>query len=74
MYKRPDGSEAPTPEEAKKTQGIVEDGRKWAGYNPAVEARWISPADLDRVKSRIASSLKMVEGWEPYQGEPQARL
>jgi sterol carrier protein 2 len=70
MYKRPDDSEAPMPEESKKTQ---EDGRKWAGYNPAVEARWISKSDLDRVKSR-ANSAKMQEGWKPYQGETQARL
>jgi hypothetical protein len=74
MYKRPDNSEAPNPVESKNTQGKVEDGRKWAGYNPAIEARWISSKDLDRVKSRTKASLKMTQGWNPYQGEGQARL
>lgn len=73
MYRRPDNSEAPSPEEVRQSEGKVEDGRKWAGYNPAIEARWISQADLDRVKSPSKASKKMVEGRKAYQGE-QARL
>jgi sterol carrier protein 2 len=72
MYRRPDRSEAPTPENSKQSQGKVEDGRKWAGYNPAVEARWITDADLERVKSRVKGSIKMVEGRRAFKGE--ARL
>jgi hypothetical protein len=73
MYRRPDDSEAPSPNEMTPSEGKVNDGRKWAGYNPAVEARWITQADLDRVKSRSKPSQKMVEGHKPYQGE-QSRL
>jgi hypothetical protein len=74
MYKRPDNSEAPTPEESKKNQGKVEDGRKWAGYNPAVEARWTDENDLERVWSRVKGSKKMVDGRKICKGEDQARL
>lgn len=74
MYRRPDDAEAPTPEESKKIQGKVEDGRKWAGYNPAVEARWIADGDLDRVKSRGKASIKMVEGRKAFKGDGHARL
>jgi len=73
MYGRPDNSEAPSPEQARQSEGKVEDGRKWAGYNPAIEARWITQADFDRVKSPSKGSNKMVQGRKPYQGE-QARL
>jgi len=73
MYRRVDDSEAPSPEESKKSQGKVDDGRKWAGYNPAVEARWISEGDLERVRSKVKGSRKMVEGRKAFKGD-QARL
>ena len=70
----PDKSEAPTPEETKRSQGKIDDGRKWAGYNPAVEARWISDSDLERVRSKVKSSAKMLEGRPAYRGDEKARL
>jgi hypothetical protein len=73
LYRRPDGSEAPTPEQSKK-QGKVEDGRKWAGYNPAIEARWIGDGDLERVKSKAKGSDKMTEGRKAFKGDGLARL
>jgi hypothetical protein len=73
MYRRPDDSEAPSPDDVNRSEGKVVDGRKWTGYNPAVEARWITQADLDRVKSPSKPSRKMVEGRKPYSGE-QSRL
>ena len=74
LYRRPDNSEAPTPEESKRNEGKVEDGRKWAGYNPAVEARWITDEELGRVKSRGKASEKMlVDGRKRYE-VGQARL
>ena len=72
LYRRPDDSEAPSPEQAKQTQ--TEDGRKWAGYNPAVEARWTTDADLERVRSRSKNSAYMLKGRKAYTGETQARL
>jgi hypothetical protein len=69
-FRRLDGSEAPSPEDAKKSQGKVEDGRKWAGYNPAVEAHWITEADLSKVKSR-KQSTRILQGWKPYNGTAQ---
>jgi hypothetical protein len=75
MYRRPDDSEAPTPEQAKKTEGRSEDGRKWAGYNPAVEARWTTDAELERVRSRLKNSTYMLKGRKAYTGDgAQARL
>jgi len=76
LYRRPDDSEAPTPQESKKLQGKVNDGRKWAGYNPAIEARWIAEGDLEKVRSQKKGSNKMIEGRKPFQGDrPQhARL
>ena len=74
MYRRPDDSEAPTPEDSMKTAGKVEDGRKWAGYNPAVEARWTTDQDLERVRSRTKNSAFMLKGRKAYNGESQARL
>ena len=74
LYRRPDGSEAPAPEEAKESQGKANDGRKWAGYNPAIEARWITDNDLERVRSQIKKSFKMVEGRTPFKGDERARL
>jgi len=74
MYHRPDDSEAPTPELVKKTEGEAEDGRKWAGYNPAVEARWTTEADLERVRSRSKNSAYMLKGRKAYKGDPEARL
>ena len=76
LYRRPDDSEAPTPEQSKESQGKVEDGRKWAGYNPAIEARWITSGDLEKVKSQKKGSIKMIEGRNAFQGDhPQkARL
>jgi hypothetical protein len=73
MYRRPDDTEAPSPDEVKRSEGKVQDGRKWAGYNPAIEARWITQADLDQVTSPSKGSKKMVEGRKAYRGE-QARL
>ena len=74
LYRRPDNSEAPTPEESQRNEGKVEDGRKWAGYNPAVEARWITDEELGRVKSRGKASEKMlVDGRKRYE-IGQARL
>ena len=73
MYRRRDDSEAPSPEQSKKSEGKVDDGRKWAGYNPAVEARWISETDLERVRSKVKKSPKMAEGRKPFTGD-QARL
>jgi hypothetical protein len=75
LYRRPDDSEAPTPEQSKKSQGKVEDGRKWAGYNPAIEARWITSGDLEKVKSQKKGSIKMIEGRDAFQGDrPQKAL
>jgi hypothetical protein len=74
LYRRPDDSEAPTPEQSKKQQGKVDDGRKWAGYNPAVEARWIADGDLERVKSQVKGSSKMIEGRKAFKGDGRARL
>jgi hypothetical protein len=73
MYRRPDDSEAPSPEKSKTSQGNVDDGRKWAGYNPAIEARWVDDEDLERVCSKSKGSKKMVEGRKPFKGD-QARL
>lgn len=73
MYRRTDDSEAPSPEQSKKSEGKVDDGRKWAGYNPAVEARWISETDLERVRSKLKGSRKMAEGRKAFKGD-QARL
>ena len=73
MYRRPDDSEAPSPEQSKKSEGKVDDGRKWAGYNPAVEARWIDDSDLERVRSKFKGSKKMIEGRKAFKGD-QARL
>ena len=76
LYRRPDDSEAPIPEQSKKSQGKVDDGRKWAGYNPAIEARWITEGDLEKVQSQKKGSIKMIEGRKAFQGDrPQpARL
>jgi hypothetical protein len=73
LYRRPDDSEAPTTEKSKKTQGKADDGRKWAGYNPAVEARWITEGDLEKVRSQTKGSNTMIEGRKVFKGE-QARL
>jgi hypothetical protein len=73
MYRHGDDSEAQSPEQSKKSEGKVDDGRKWAGYNPAVEARWISETDLERVRSKVKGSSKMAEGRKPFKGD-QARL
>jgi sterol carrier protein 2 len=76
LYRRPDNSEAPSPETSKRQQDKVIDGRKWAGYNPAVEARWITDEELGRVKSRGKASLKMLgDGRKRYVIEgKEARL
>ena len=70
MYCRLDKSQAPSQSSLEQgtVGGKVEDGRKWAGYNPAVEARWVSDADVEAVKSRIKPSLKMLEGRQPFRG------
>jgi sterol carrier protein 2 len=73
LYRRPDTSEAPTPEQSKNSQGKFNDGRKWAGYNPAIEARWIAEGELEKVQSKSKGSDKMVEGRKVFKGE-QARL
>ena len=74
VYRRPDDSEAPIPEESKRSQGKVDDGRKWAGYNPAIEAKWLADGDLERVRSRAKGSVRMTEGRKPYKGDLQARI
>ena len=52
------------------------DGRKWAGYNPAVEARWITDEELERVRSQGKASRRMVgDGRKRYEGgKVEARL
>jgi hypothetical protein len=75
LYRRSDNSEAPSPEVSKKNERQVEDGRKWAGYNPAVEARWITDEELGRVKSRGKASETMLrDGRKRYTEATQAKL
>ena len=72
LYCRSDRSEAPSPESVKRSEGKVEDGRKWAGYNPAIEARWITQQDLEKVKSRKKASDRMLKGWKAHNGDSKA--
>jgi len=74
MYRRLDDSEAPTPEQVKNTEGKTDDGRKWAGYNPAVEERQTTEADLERIRSSSKNSAYMVKGHKAYTGDSKARL
>ena len=52
IYKRADGKAAPSLESLKPE----DDGRNRLGYNPALEARAITKADWDSVKSRKGTS------------------
>ena len=74
VYCRPDRSEAPSAEVSKESEGKIDDGRKWAGYNPAVEARWLTNDDLQRVMSRKKVSQKMLEDRERFEGYLRSRL
>ena len=38
------------------------DGRNWAGYNPAIEARWLNDGEINRVRSVNNRSEYMLKG------------
>lgn len=62
IYKRADGKPAPKAEDIK----AEDDGRHRLGYNPAVEARSISKADWEAVKSRSGGSSKWATAHLPW--------
>ena len=57
LYKRADGENAPS-----RSQRSDVDGRNWAGYNPASEARWLDDAEINRVRSVKDRSDYMLKG------------
>ena len=57
LYQRADGKESPL-----SAPVGVEDGRKWAGYNPAVEARWLTEEQINQVRSKKARSEFIMGG------------